>query len=319
MFDEQFDDRHEGNFEGQPDDRHFEDQGSFGDHAYGQAGPENDRRRESAELPTEPGAFTEFVGGLLRKSHPAFVVDTPAPNELIVNGRRLDLENLLRMVNHEPERGVEIVEHYLGQLFSDQSDELSVMTLDFVRPRIMPRIQPESIFEYLNREMVAHIPYVNDTVVVFVVDLPHMTVSITTEQLLKWGIDIDETEEMARKNLDVYAPELEIQLVESKEGGKAAILSEQDGYDAARLLLGGLFERLAPRLGGDFLVATPARDMFVAMTLGPNDFLGRLEQRVEQDYRRLPYPITDRLFYVTRDGVAGTVRETDTESDSEAA
>ncbi|MEM9066222.1 MAG: DUF1444 family protein [Planctomycetota bacterium] len=286
----------------------FDNEDQFGD-THDLGNPGGGAEREPADLPTDPTGFTEFVGGLLRKTHPSFKVDMPGPNELVVNGRRLDLENLLRMVNHEPDRGTDIVEHYLGQLFSEQNDELGAMTLDFVRPRIMPRIQPETIFEHLNREMVAHIPFVNETVVVFVVDLPLMTVSITTEQLLRWGIDIDETEAMARRNLDVYAPELEIQLVESKEGGKAAILSEQDGYDAARLLLSGLFEKLAPRLGGDFLVATPARDMFVAMTPGPTDFLGRLEARVEQDYTRLPYPITDRLFYVTLDGVAGTIRE----------
>ena len=38
---------------------------------------------------------------------------------------------------------------------------------------------------------------------------------------------IDEVEEMALENLDHYAPELEIQFVESKEGGKAAIVSEK--------------------------------------------------------------------------------------------
>ena len=58
--------------------------------------------------------------------------------------------------------------------------------------------------------------------------------------------------------------------------------------------------------GGDFYVATPARDMFIAMTAGPTPFIERLRGRVRQDYRRLPYPITSDLFYVTRDGVAGT-------------
>jgi hypothetical protein len=40
--------------------------------------------------------------------------------------------------------------------------------------------------------------------------------------------------------------------------------------------------------------------------VGPDPFVGRLKQRVEDDFRRLPYPITRELFYVTRDGVAGT-------------
>jgi len=258
-------------------------------------------------VPSEPEAFAEFVAQKLRSMRPSYAVELVGPRELIVNSRRLDLENVFRMVAHEPERGEDIVEHYLDQLFSADADQLGSISLDFARPRIMPRIQPESLFEHLNREMVAHVPYVNETVIVFVTDLPHMTVSITMEQLVRWRLDPEEAEQIARENLDRYAPDVEIQLVESKEGGHAAIISEQDGYDAARLLMSGLFFRLAPQLGGDFLVAVPARDMFVAMSYEPREFIERLEERVDQDYRRLPYPITNRLFYVTRDGVAGTL------------
>jgi uncharacterized protein YtpQ (UPF0354 family) len=262
-----------------------------------------------SSLPREPEAFAEFVAGLLKRLQPSYEVNLVGPRELLVNGRRLDLENLFRMVNHEPDRGSEIVEHYLDQLFSGEAMQFMSMSLDFARPRIMPRIQPETIFEHLNREQVAHVPFVNDTVVVFVTDLPQMTVSITTEQIIRWGLCVDEVEQIARENLDQYSPELEIQLVESKEGGKAAIVSQHDGYDAARLLLSGLYHRLAPQLGGDFYVATPARDMFLAMSSGPNVFLKRLAHRVETDFKRLPYPICPELFYVTRDGVAGTKGE----------
>ncbi|MGD9791637.1 MAG: DUF1444 family protein [Phycisphaerales bacterium] len=257
-------------------------------------------------MPHEPEAFAEQVATMLRERQPGYSIDLVGPRELLVNGRRLDLENLFRMVNHEPGRGTEIVSHYIEQLFASDSVQANAMTLDFARHRIMPRIQPESIFEHLSREQVAHVPFVNDTVVVFVTDLPNMTVSITTEQMVRWKLDVDEMEEIARKNLDDYAPDLEVQLVESKEGGRAAILSQHDGYDAARLLLSGLHDRLAPQLGGDFYVATPARDMFVAMSSGPDPFLKRLHGRVEHDYRRLPYPICADFFFVTRDGVAGT-------------
>ncbi len=256
-------------------------------------------------MPREPEAFAESVANLLRRLQPEYAVDLVGPRELLVNGRRLDLENLYRMVSHEPARGTEIVEHYLEQLFTGDAVQLMTMSLDFARARIMPRIQPESIFEHLSREQVAHVPFVNDTVIVFVTDLPHMTVSITTEQQLRWNLSVEEMEEIARNNLNEYAPDLEVQLVESKEGGKAAIISQHDGYDAARLLLGGLFERLAPQLGGDFLVATPARDMFVALSPRPAPFIERLRERVMHDFRRLPYPISPDFFLVTRDGVAG--------------
>ena len=259
-----------------------------------------------ARMPTEPEAFSEHVAALLRRVQPSYQVELSGPRELLVNGRRLDLENLYRMVSHEPERGVEIVEHYLDQLFTGEAAQLGAMSLEFVRPRIMPRIQPESIFQHLSREMVAHVPFVNETVVVFVIDLPQMTVSITTEQLIRWGLTVEDLEEIAKTNLDRYAPELELQLVESKEGGRAAILSQQDGYDAARLLLSNLFRTLAPKLGGNFYVATPARDMFLAMSADPEPFVKRLQDRVLHDYKRLPYPITSDLFLVTADGVAGT-------------
>ncbi|MCC6661731.1 MAG: DUF1444 family protein [Phycisphaerales bacterium] len=259
-----------------------------------------------AGLPIEPEAFAEHVAAALRKLQPQYSVELTGPRELVVNGRRLDLENLYRMVNHEPGRGPEIVEHYLQQLFAGDAAQLTAMSLEFARSRIMPRIQPETIFQHLTREMVAHVPFVNDTVIVFVIDLPQMTVSVTTEQMIRWGMGEDDLERLARANLDRYAPELELQLVESKEGGRAVILAQQDGYDAARLLLTNLYARIARQLGGDFYVALPARDMFLALTPEPDPFVKRLHSRVAKDYRRLPYPICSDLFYVTRDGVAGT-------------
>lgn len=260
-----------------------------------------------SHMPMEPEAFAEQVADLLRRLQPEYAVAMVGPRELLVNGRRLDLDNLYRMVANEPGRGQEIVEHFLDQLFTGDGFETGDMPFEFARGRVMPRIQPESIFEHLSRDMVAHVPFVNGTVIVFVTDLPQMTVSITTEQMVKWGVDESDLEDAARENLENYVPELEFQVIESREGGKAVILSEQDGYDAARLLLGDLHRRLAAKLGGDFYVATPARDMFVAMSLGPDEFVGRLRERVDDDYTRMPYPISRELFYVTLDGVAGTI------------
>lgn len=259
-------------------------------------------------MPNEPEKFGQQVAGMLRELQPDLDVKLVGPYELIINGRRLDLSNLYRMVVQDPERGDEIVSHYLDQLFSGEQLALNSASIEFARTRIMPRIQPESIFEHLNRELVAHVPFVNGTVIVFVLDLPQMTVSITTEQMVRWGLDSDALYNLARENLDNYAPETSIQLVESKEGGRAAILSEQDGYDAARILMSGLYDRLVTALGSDFYVATPARDMFVALSSGPPTFVKRLRDRVEQDYRRMPYPITPDFFIVTRDGIAGTAR-----------
>lgn len=259
-----------------------------------------------ARMPREPEAFGEQVAKILLRHFPDREIELAGPMDLVLGGKHLGLDNLYRMVQCDPDRGTEIVENYLERLMESDSVSSAPLPLSIAKPRIMPRIQPETIFEHLDREQVAHVPFVNNTVIVFVIDMPHSTVSITVEQVVRWGLQPDDLEEIARENLARYTPQLSVQLVDSNEGGRAAIVAAQDGYDAARLLLQSLHERLAPELHGDFYVATPARDMFLALTCDPDEFVDRLQKRVELDYQRLPYPITNQLFVVTRDGVAGT-------------
>ncbi|MGI9014588.1 MAG: DUF1444 family protein [Phycisphaerales bacterium] len=261
-----------------------------------------------ARMPREPEAFGEQVARILERNYPERDAELAGPLELIIGGKRLGLENLYRMVMFDPSRGVEIVENYLEHLIEGDTLTSTPLPFSVAKPRIMPRIQPVSIFEHLDEANVAHIEFVNDTVVVFVIDMPHLTVSITSEQMIRWGIGVDDLDLISRQNLSRYAPDLQIQLVESFEGGRAAIVAKQDGYDAARVLLGSLYDRLAPELDGDFYVALPARDMLIAVSFGPDEFVNRIQERVRSDFRRMPYPISDDLFLVTRDGIAGTKR-----------
>ena len=262
-----------------------------------------------AAMPREPEAFAEQVVNLLKRLKPELNIALAGPNELIVDGRRLDLDNLHRLVATDEDRGVEIVEQYLDHLFDDDSLAAAAMPWQVARTKIMPRIQPVSIFEHLSREMVAHVPYVNDTVVVFVIDMPQMTVSVTTEQMIKWGMNPEELDEIARTNLRNFTPEFEFRTLDSDEGGRAVLLALQDGYDASRLLLDEFFLNVAPEMDGDFYAACPSRDMLLALTQDPEPFVSRVKARIDEDFLRLPYPITNKLFYVTRDGIAGTTIE----------
>lgn len=257
-------------------------------------------------LPPTPELFSQLVREFVQQRWPGKRVELAAPLLLLVDGRHLGLENLWRTVQRAPEDWHQTVQHHMERVM--EGDQLANTDLPFAiaRSRVMPRIQPESIFETLDREQVAHVPWVNDTVIVFVLDMPKYTVSLSTEQMVRWGVTADDLEELARENLQRYAPDLEVQVVRSSEGGRAAIIALHDGYDAARLLLGDLHQRLCNHLGTSFYVAAPARDMFVAMTDGPEPFLERLRARALEEYKRMPYPICADLFVVSRDGVAGT-------------
>ncbi|MDG2054919.1 MAG: DUF1444 family protein [Phycisphaerales bacterium] len=259
-------------------------------------------------MPREPEAFGEQVARILHRQYPDRSVEIAGPMDLILNGRHLSLSNLYRMVHSDPTRGVDIVENYLEKLIEGDTLGSLPLPLSVAKPRIMPRIQPTTIFEHLDREQVAHVPFVNDTCIVFVIDMPQMTVSLTIEQLMRWNLTPEEVDLIARQNLDTYTPRVSLKLFTTADGGRAATMTVQDGYDAARLLLNGLHEKLAPELSGDFYAAAPARDMLVAFSAGPPEFHNLLQSRIERDFRRLPYPITTDFFFVTRDGVAGTKR-----------
>ena len=257
-------------------------------------------------MPREPEAFCEQVVHILRRHFPDREVQLAGPMDLYLDGRQLGLNNLYRMVLAEPERGVEIVEDFLEQLLEGDDISQMPMPLSMAKARIMPRIQPTSIFEQLDSAQVAYQPFVNETVILYVIDMPRMTVSITVEQMIRWGVDIDELDRIARNNLAEYQPNLKLQIIEGSDGGRAAIFNMQDGYDAARLLLDSLWQKLAPEFKGNFYVAAPARDMFMAISCGPESFVEKLQDRIVIDYKRLPYPISSDLFLVTQDGVAGT-------------
>jgi uncharacterized protein YtpQ (UPF0354 family) len=263
-------------------------------------------RCQMSHMPREPEAFAEQVTTIIHRSMPDADLTIAGPCELLLNGKRLDLTNLHRMVMQAPSRGVEIVEEYLDHIMTGEAVASAPMPLSLARERVMPRIQPLSLFDHLNPDMVAHVPYVNDTVVTFVIDLPQMTVSINTEQMLRWGLTADDLDLLARKNLSRCTSEMGLRVISSEEGGRAAVFNGHDGYDASRLLLDELYATLAPEFGGDFLVAIPCRDVLVAFAREPGEFVERLRDRVRRDYQRLPYPITDRFYYVTRDGVAGS-------------
>ena len=58
-----------------------------------------------AQMPRELDAFAAKVAEMLRSIQPDFAVKLIGTSELLVDGRRLDLDNLYRMVSHDRVRG----------------------------------------------------------------------------------------------------------------------------------------------------------------------------------------------------------------------
>jgi len=262
-----------------------------------------------AQMPDDPRAFLKRVFQIVEELQPKIEkqIVNPSSFTVVLGGKRFHLDSLHRLVKLEPDSGEEIAREYLAQLFNANGLEDSILSFSIAESKIMPRLYPLTIFERWNNQQMAHIPFVNGTVVVFVLDMPHLTVSITDAQCISWGVTVEDLDQIARKNLGDYQPVLEPKFIEVKGRCWAAQFSEVDGYDSSRLLLTGLHDRLAPELGRDFYVAVPARDSFLAFSSKePQGLVQDVKRSIQEEYSKLPFPITKELFLVTRDGVAGT-------------
>lgn len=253
-------------------------------------------------LPREPEAFTEHVHRhFLRRLGGA--IHITGPLELVVDERVVSLDDLYRATLHASDDPIALIEQFLDAMQNVRTLERTPLPFDVASTHIMPRIHNPTIFHGTRPELLVHQSFVNDTIILYVIELNGVTTPITTEQLVRWGVDLDTIDELARRNLASYRPNLEMQLFQGEQGA-AAMFNIGDGYDASRLLLDRLYNQLAEEFEGNFLVAIPTRDVFIAFPRHRDEFVSRLARRVEQDYRHLPYPITANLFLVTLDGVA---------------
>lgn len=258
------------------------------------------------ELPREPEAFTELIVRWIRDRMRGPEIECTGPLEITIGDQTIEVRDLYRTVHHEDvskDEAVRYVDQFINAVINAQRLSQMPLPLEMVRRRILPRIQAEKYLSDHDPAMIAHQPFVQETVILYVIELDEVSTAVTTEQLVRWRMSLEQLDRLARRNLARFQPNLELTVFHG-EDGIAALFNTGDGYDASRLLLSELYPKVAPELGGDFLVAIPTRDVFIAFPTAPDQFVNRLHQRVRDDFRKLPYPITDALFYVTRDGVA---------------
>jgi uncharacterized protein YtpQ (UPF0354 family) len=91
---------------------------------------------------------------------------------------------------------------------------------------------------------------------------------------------------------------------QDEEGQINLILFQtMDGYDASRVLLPTLHDRLREHLGSPFAAGIPNRDILLCFR-NDDDTVSRLRDQIADDHRKMPHGVTDKLLLVTADGIA---------------
>jgi uncharacterized protein YtpQ (UPF0354 family) len=250
--------------------------------------------------------FLAAAAEVARRLYPDAEIGTGEDFCLTLDGQVVFLENVYRKAAAEPERCEELLEGFLLRVpdAADVPDEIPPW--EQVRERIMPQIFPRSkVTPLRGRIPLTTQEFVNDTVIVYVIDEQDAYRSIRRDDLQRWGVDMETVHRQALENLTSRSTGMQVQAIPD-EGGNiiATIFQQGDAYDSSRLLLPALHENLRPVLGSPFLAGIPNRDFLVCFRTDADDLRDRLAAQIAADFGKMPYPITDQLFLVTADGVA---------------
>jgi uncharacterized protein YtpQ (UPF0354 family) len=124
---------------------------------------------------------------------------------------------------------------------------------------------------------------------------------VREEDLVRWNIDVKVLYESALRNLD--RANVDAKLQGGGDPDKFLAVEEKDGYDATRLLVPWIRQEAAKFLGDPFIAAIPNRD-FLIMWSAKNSarFQEFARNRVQDDFKRQPYPLTNKTLRVWSDG-----------------
>ena len=134
-----------------------------------------------------------------------------------------------------------------------------------------------------------------------VLDYPQSVRYVRDSEVAASGKEFDDLLEIALANL-YERTRGEVYEVGDEQTGKLFVLATQDGYDATRILLSPLLERLAGRISGELVVGIPNRDFFIAFGNANPLLVGQVGQQIKCDTQARQYPLTETLF-TFRNGV----------------
>ncbi|HZZ43724.1 MAG TPA: DUF1444 family protein [Tepidisphaeraceae bacterium] len=249
--------------------------------------------------------FVDEVVSTIRTKFPLVkIARGEHPFTLRINGGSVSLENLYRTVLLKPEELKHHIERWMVELLRaaeglpDQGG-----TFEQLKDRILPMVLSEPGDDIPPGQMVTQ-PLIDGLVVAYAVDNDRTIAYIPRVQFDNWHISVDDLHETALENLVKRSESLNAHAAQDENGEVNLILFQTlDGYDASRLLLPSLHDRLREHLGSPFAAAVPNRDILLCFR-NDDETVSRLRQQIADDYRQMPHQVTDRILLITADGIA---------------
>lgn len=269
----------------------------------------------SSPVPREQ--FIARVIEIVRDRFPLVTIEPAADGSfaLSVNGAVAPLENLYRVsVLHPPELKHHVERWAVELLRAAEGTPDQAAAYEDVKDRILPMVvrasagddaePPGAMGVDAPSPGVISQPLVEGLMIAYAIDNDRTIAYISRARFEQWEISIEDLHETAIDNLIARSESIAAHAAQDESGQVNLILFQtMDGYDASRILLPTLHDRLREHLGSPFAAGIPNRDILICFR-DDDETVARLKRQIADDYRRMPHQVTDQLLLVTPDGIA---------------
>lgn len=249
--------------------------------------------------------FADRVIKIVRARFPLVkIARAGAPFSVLLNGQMASLENLYRVSVLRPAQVQHDVERWAVELLrAGEGSPDDQANYEQVKDRLLPMVLPELQGDPGQHPMLQQ-PLIAGLNVGYCIDNDRTISYLPRETLDRWKLDLDEIHETAIANLVARSESISAHAAQDEDGRVNLILFQtMDGFDASRILLPTLHERLREYLGSPFAAGIPNRDILLCFR-NDEQTVGRLREQIGDDYRKMPHQVTDRLMLITPDGIA---------------
>ncbi|HEX4353391.1 MAG TPA: hypothetical protein VHZ95_10760 [Polyangiales bacterium] len=212
----------------------------------------------------------------------------------------LDLERIIEVARGESDA---VLAHAVARLCASLTHESApLIGWDAARSQLFPRLVGRKFVEGLPDPNDLHLlPLGSEVWETLVLRYRERARYVRRVEVETWSKDGALPKAQALHNL-ARCHERARFLQHATKDGPIVIAESRDGLDAARLLLPGLHEVLAPALGSPFIAAIPHRDTLLACPTEPPALVREFERRVDAAVRAAPHAIARTLWLVTGPG-----------------
>ncbi|WP_165783221.1 DUF1444 family protein [Leptospira barantonii] len=218
-----------------------------------------------------------------------------------INEIEYSLSNLYRLYQTSTGNDEELIfNHFEKSIRMAEDQPKSALSWEKAKTILMPQIIRQE-YAKENRIFSGRI-FGSDLVVSYVLNYKEGYRYVLEENQTSWNVSEEELFRNAVDNLDRISRNVKFLKVNS---GILAIRM-QDSYDASRILLPKLRERIAKRLGNDFEFALPKRDFLICWSRSlPQDVKKGLAEQVDLDFQSGAYSISKEVFVGNKEGIRG--------------